>query len=115
MLFALDKAAARSLAEQLERGVRRRHVVGVTANPRGLRDYRRLAASALRRVAPGGALLASTNLRRMSAELFRRELIAAARDAGREVARMKTMAPPLDFPPRPGEPWHLKSERIEVS
>jgi 23S rRNA (cytosine1962-C5)-methyltransferase len=79
------------------------------------RDYRRLAASAMRRVAPGGTLLACTNLRRMSAELFRRELAAAAREVGREIARMKTMPPPLDFPPPPGEPWHLKSERIELS
>jgi len=80
---------------------------------RAERDYQKLAAFAIAHVARGGALLASTNLRRLSHEAFRRMLSAAARDARRRVAKVKALPLPLDHPPPPGEPWHLKRELVE--
>jgi hypothetical protein len=51
----------------------------------------------------------------MSAEGFRRELHAAAALGQVRIARIRPMPLPLDFPPPPGQPWHLKAERIEVA
>jgi 23S rRNA (cytosine1962-C5)-methyltransferase len=82
---------------------------------RAERDYRRLAALAIARVAKGGALLASTNLRRMSEAAFRSLLEGAARDARRDARAVRMMPNPLDHPPPPGEPWHLKNVRIELA
>jgi 23S rRNA (cytosine1962-C5)-methyltransferase len=82
---------------------------------RAERDYERLAALSIARVARGGHLLASTNLRRMSHEAFRRTLTSAARTVGRTVAKVRALTPPLDHPPPPGEPWHLKRELVELA
>ena len=81
---------------------------------RAERDYQALAALAVGVLAPQGALLASTNLRRMTPEAFRRMLAAAARDAGRDVAKLRSLPLPHDHPPAPGEPWHLKSELLTL-
>jgi len=82
---------------------------------RAERDFQRLAALAFGVLATGGTLLASTNLRRMNAAAFRRVLAAAARDARREVAKIRAMPLPLDHPPPPGEPWHLKRELVTLA
>ena len=82
---------------------------------RAERDYRRLAALTLGRVAKGGTLVASTNLRRMSEASFRSVLVGAARDAKREARALRSMPMPLDHPAAPGEPWHLKSLRVELA
>lgn len=75
-------------------------------------DWRRLAAMALRVLAPGGRLLACTNDRRMPRMKLRRHLHEAARDAGIAVAQMKDLACPSDFPPPFGAEPHLKSVLI---
>ncbi len=78
-------------------------------------DYQSLATLALRVLAPGGVLLASTNLRRMTPEQFRRTLSAAAREAQKPVVKLRSLPLPLDHPPVPGEPWHLKSELVTLA
>ncbi len=72
-------------------------------------DYRRLACAALLCLGPGGRMLACTNHRGIAERKLRRDLRAAADDAGRRIARMQAWPCPPDFPPPPkGEP-HLKS------
>ncbi|MFO0612241.1 MAG: pseudouridine synthase [Polyangiaceae bacterium] len=78
-------------------------------------DYKKLAAAALRVVAPGGFLLACTNHRGIVTAKFRRFLHEAARDAGVAVGQMKDLPPPVDFPPPPGAESHLKSVLVRVA
>lgn len=78
-------------------------------------DYKKLAALALKVVAPGGVLLACTNHRGIVVAKFRRFLHEAAREAGVEVAQMKDLPPPVDFPPAPGSGSHLKSVLVRVA
>ena len=70
------------------------------------READRLAAAL---VAPNGKLLACTNHRGIRLATLRKKLHDAARKAAREVAQMKNLPPPVDFPPPPGEEPHLKS------
>jgi 23S rRNA (cytosine1962-C5)-methyltransferase len=77
-------------------------------------DYVDLAAAALLIVAPGGRLLACTNHRGISAARFRRTLFDAARSAGREVAQVKDLALPPDFPEAPGAERHTKSVLVTL-
>lgn len=81
---------------------------------RAERDYRKLSALSLARLTRGGVLLASTNLRRLGHEAFRKVLVAAAKDARRVVGKVRELPPPLDHPPPPGEPWHLKRVLVEL-
>lgn len=78
------------------------------------KDWRRLAASCLRVLSPGGRLLACTNDRRLSIGRFRKLLHEGARHARRSVRRMRDVPPPIDFPPEFGEEPHLKSVWVEV-
>jgi len=78
-------------------------------------DYAELAALALGVLAPGGRLLACTNHRGISRARLRRRLHEAARDAGCEVAQMKDLPDPVDFPPEPGAEPHLKSVLVTVA
>ena len=78
-------------------------------------DYRRVAALALRVLAPGGRLLACTNHRGIPRVKLRRYLHEAARDAAREVVQMKDWPDPEDFPPAPGHEPHLKSVLVTVA
>ena len=78
-------------------------------------DYRRVAALALKVLAPGGRLLACTNHRGIQRVKLRRYLHEAARDAAREVVQMKDWPDPEDFPPEPGREPHLKSVLVTVS
>jgi len=82
---------------------------------RAARDYPALAAAALRCLAPGGRLLASTNHRGIVRAKFRRQLTDGARAAGREVLEMKNLPDPIDFPPAPGQDCHLKSILMRVA
>ncbi len=76
---------------------------------RAERDMSRLAELAFRCLAPGGALLASTNLRALDPKAFARTLRASAQAASVHIERVVELGVPLDFPPAPGEPPHLKS------
>ncbi len=78
-------------------------------------DYRGLAAAALRVLAPGGKLLACTNHRGIAKIRFRRFLHEAVREAERDLAQMKDLPDPLDFPPEPGAEPHLKSVLVTLA
>ncbi|MGF1465743.1 MAG: class I SAM-dependent methyltransferase [Sandaracinaceae bacterium] len=79
------------------------------------RDWRRLAAGCLKVLAAGGTLLATSNDRRLDERRFRRYLHEAARDAQREVVKLKSLRVPSDFPvPAGGEP-HLKGATLRVA
>lgn len=73
------------------------------------RAWRDLAALALAVVAPGGKLLACSNDRRMHQAAFRKHIHAGAKVAGVELAQLKDLPPPTDFPPAAGQESHLKS------
>lgn len=81
---------------------------------RAQRDYPQLAAQALRRVAPGGRLLACTNHRGIVRAKFRRQLESAVEEAGVRVARLREPRPPIDFPAAPGRDPHLKRIIVEL-
>jgi 23S rRNA (cytosine1962-C5)-methyltransferase len=72
-------------------------------------DYADLAALALKVLAPGGRLLACTNHRGIPRAKFRRFLRDAARSTGLEIAQLKDLPDPEDYPPEPGRESHLKS------
>ena len=77
--------------------------------------YVGLAAQAFGVVAAGGALLACTNHQGIVMAKFRRFLHEAARAAKVEVAQMKDLPAPEDFPPAPGKQAHLKSLLVRVA
>jgi 23S rRNA (cytosine1962-C5)-methyltransferase len=77
-------------------------------------DYDELAAAALRVVAPGGRLLACSNHRGIRQTKLRKFLRDAARVAEREIAQLKDMPCPLDFPPALGRESHLKSALVTL-
>ncbi len=81
---------------------------------RAARDYPKLAAAALRCLAPGGLLLACTNHRGIVRAKFRRQLADGARRANREVLEMHDLPDPIDFPPALGSECHLKSILVKV-
>jgi 23S rRNA (cytosine1962-C5)-methyltransferase len=72
-------------------------------------DYADLAAAALAIVRPGGKLLACVNHRGISPAKFRRAVFDAGRKAKVELAQVKDLPTPGDFPLPPGESSHLKS------
>ncbi|HEY8428178.1 MAG TPA: class I SAM-dependent methyltransferase, partial [Sandaracinaceae bacterium] len=72
-------------------------------------DWRALAAACLRVLARGGRMLACSNDRRLKQAKLRRYVHEAARDAGVEIAQLKDLPCPSDFPPPFGEEPHLKS------
>jgi 23S rRNA (cytosine1962-C5)-methyltransferase len=77
-------------------------------------DYVDLAASALGLLAQGGRLLACTNHRGISAARFRRMLFDAARNARREIAQVKDLTGPVDFPEASGAEPHTKSALVTL-
>jgi 23S rRNA (cytosine1962-C5)-methyltransferase len=78
-------------------------------------DYGKVAALALALVAPGGALLACSNHRKLSRAKLRRMLHDAARSAHREVAQLKDLADPVDFPAPLGHEPQLKSALMTLA
>ena len=77
-------------------------------------DYKKLATSAIRVLAPGGRLLACTNHKGIPRAKFKRMLQDAARDAGRGEAQVKEWPEPEDYPPEPGNEPHLKTVLVTV-
>ena len=77
-------------------------------------DYVEVAAAAIALLSPGGTLLACSNHRKMPRAKFRRYLHEAARAAGRDVAQLKDLPDPLDFPAAPGRESYLKSALLTV-
>jgi 23S rRNA (cytosine1962-C5)-methyltransferase len=77
-------------------------------------DYTHLATAALLILAPGGRLLACTNHRGISPSRFRRILFDAARSAKRDVAQVKDLPEPADFPAAPGAGPHMKSALVTL-
>lgn len=79
------------------------------------RDYVTLATAALAIVSPGGALLACTNHRGISAQRFRRVLFDAARAARRDVTQVKDIPEPPDFPVPLGGVGHMKTALVTLA
>ncbi len=77
------------------------------------KDWVGLFAKVLAVVAEGGAVLATSNDRRMTQVGFRAHARAGAERAGVTLARVVDLAPPLDFRAGPGEPPLLKGVLIE--
>jgi 23S rRNA (cytosine1962-C5)-methyltransferase len=77
-------------------------------------DYAELAAAALALVRPGGRLLACSNHRGIGKAKFRRVLFEAGRAARRELAQVKDLPDPVDFPAPVGGEGHLKSALVTV-
>lgn len=77
-------------------------------------DYGALAAAALARLSPGGALLACTNHRKLRVGRFRKVLRGAAASAMRAVAQLKDLAPGVDFPTPAGAEPAMKSVWLRV-
>ena len=78
-------------------------------------DYAELAAAAIAILTPGGRLLACSNHRGISRAKFRRALFDAARLAGRQVAQVKDLPDPPDFPAPFGAEPHLKSMLLTLA
>jgi len=78
-------------------------------------DYGSLAAAAMAILAPGGRLLACTNHRGISVSRFRRILFDAGRTAGRDVAQVKDLPGPPDFPTGPVAGPHMKSALVTLA
>jgi 23S rRNA (cytosine1962-C5)-methyltransferase len=77
-------------------------------------DYAELAAAALSIVAPHGRLLACSNHRGIARARFRKMLFDAARLAHVDVAQVKDLPDPLDYPVAPGDESHLKSVLVTL-
>jgi 23S rRNA (cytosine1962-C5)-methyltransferase len=77
--------------------------------------YGDLAAAALRVLTPRGRLLACTNHRGITRPRFRKILHEAARASGRDVAQIKDLPVPADFPPAPGVEPHTKSALVTLA
>jgi 23S rRNA (cytosine1962-C5)-methyltransferase len=75
-------------------------------------DYVDLAAAAMRILSPEGRLLACTNHRGISVARFRKVLFDAGRAAGRNIAQVKDLPAPSDFP-HVQEP-HTKSALVTL-
>ncbi|MCI0571367.1 MAG: class I SAM-dependent methyltransferase [Myxococcaceae bacterium] len=73
------------------------------------RDYARLAEAGARVVAPGGLLVACTNLQQLPSVRFEERVLAGLAAAGRKGRVVERLgASPVDFPPTPGAPPGLK-------
>lgn len=79
------------------------------------RDFGELAALALRVAAPGALLLASHNQRTLDGVRLADKLRAAARAAGRRIARLEPFAPPPDFPGPPRDNPAARGFWVEVT
>jgi 23S rRNA (cytosine1962-C5)-methyltransferase len=77
-------------------------------------DYRDLAEALGRVVAASGKILACSNHKGLHRMKFRRYLHEGLRAAGREVAQMKDLPDPEDFPAGPGGSCHLKAVLITL-
>ena len=77
-------------------------------------DYAELAAETMRVLGPGAELLACTNHRGIRTAKFRRVLFDAARLAQREVAQVKDLPPPSDYPAPVGAESHLKAVWVKL-
>lgn len=78
-------------------------------------DLARLLELTLKVVSPGGKLLACTNHRAIVMAKLRRHVHEAARAASVTLAQVKSLPPPVDFPPPPGREPHLKSVLVTVA
>lgn len=78
-------------------------------------DYQKLAEATLAVCSPGAKLLACTNHRGIPMMKLRRKLHEAARAVGREVAQMRSLPPPSDFPAPPGSEPHLKCVLVTLA
>jgi 23S rRNA (cytosine1962-C5)-methyltransferase len=78
-------------------------------------DYAELASLALAILRPGGRLLACLNHRGVTRAKFRKALHNAARIAGREIAQLKDLPDPSDFPPAIGAEVHMKSALVTLA
>jgi 23S rRNA (cytosine1962-C5)-methyltransferase len=78
------------------------------------RDFVRLAAAAMQVLSPGGRVLACTNHRGISRGRFRKILFEAGRSARRDVAQVKDLSPPSDFPVRSAADEHTKSALVTL-
>jgi 23S rRNA (cytosine1962-C5)-methyltransferase len=72
-------------------------------------DYGDLVAEVVALLGPGGRLLACSNHRGIGRGKFRKFVRAGAEKAGREVAQLKDLPDPSDYPPPLGRECHLKS------
>ncbi len=79
------------------------------------KDYVALVASALRIVSPGGRLLACTNHRGISQSRLRKFLFTAGRSAQRDVAQVKDLPTPPDFPAGCGAGALSKSAMVTLA
>jgi len=77
-------------------------------------DYAELAAAALAIVAPGGRLLACSNHRGIARARFRKMLFEAGRRARVEIAQVKDLPDPSDYPVAVGGESHLKSVLVTL-
>ncbi len=77
-------------------------------------DYRDLAEALGPVVAANGRVLACSNHKGLHRMRFRRYLHEGLRAAGREVAQMKDLPDPEDFPPSSGGSSHLKAVLITL-
>lgn len=77
-------------------------------------DYRALVEAIGPVLAPGGRLLACSNHKGLPRMRFRRYLHEGLRAAGREVAQLKDLPDPEDFPPWPGAECHLKAVLVTL-
>lgn len=79
------------------------------------RDWARLAEACARVVAPGGLLLACTNLQQLAPAAFEARVLAGASAAGRQARVLERLeAPPLDFPAAVGVPAGLKARVLSL-
>jgi len=78
-------------------------------------DLSRLLELTLKVVAPGGKLLACTNHRSIVMAKLRRHVHEASRKVGVTLVQVKSLPPPVDFPPPAGREPHLKSVLVSVA
>jgi 23S rRNA (cytosine1962-C5)-methyltransferase len=76
---------------------------------RAARDYLELETMAIRLLAPGGVLFASTNQRTLAAGEFEKTLCEAVRVRGRAIQSLDFETLPFDFRVAEGERPHLKT------
>lgn len=77
-------------------------------------QYSVAARDCFQLLSPGGKLLCVTNHTETSPRDFRELVQTAAKEARRDLVRIKDLKPSLDFPPHPRGPWPSKSLLAEV-
>ena len=78
-------------------------------------DYGKLVAQVLPLLRNGGRLLASTNHRGITPDRFRSLVRKGAELAERNVAQLKDLPDPIDYPTAPGEFGHLKAVLLTLA